>query len=507
MFDEPISASVSGHLALRRSPGRWPKGVAVLTVFFWFGFALLGADYHVATTGSDSSGTGSQSDPWATLTKAQTVATAGDTVHVASGLYAERVTLTRSGTAGNPISFLGPSDRSATNWGFVLNGANYITVGWFSCSNSLNNTGSLLAGCGIDNEGHHNNIISNDCFNNSAVGIFSLDAPAVGIYATNTLLQGNRCWSNVSAGIFGCMGTGSTLRWNEVWGTMATNSRTTGVWRDADGMHLFGDGMLVESNYIHGLWWHTNDPYNSGLDTHVDGLQTWNHNRGGPGIRNSTVRGNIFDLPYIGSACMMIRGCTNTLFYNNVFRSHRPVIITEDAGIYPGRIRFFNNTVICRQNLEVQAVLGDSAGVITGHMIDMAITNNLFICDSSGAAGQMIVNNYGPAAITGGYNLFYYTRGIVKSQTAYTLASTDIRDRDPRLVNAFGFPLNFSIASDSPAKDAGVILRQFSTDILGTTRPQGSAWDIGAVEFLYFGGGALLPPVSLRVVGLAADGG
>lgn len=337
-------------------------------------------------------------------------------------------------------------------------------------------------------------------FNNGIVGIISYDAPAVGISATNTLIQGNCIYSNVNTGIFGCMGTGSIIRWNEVWGTMATNSRTDTMWMDADGMQLFGDGMIVESNYIHGLWWHTNDPYNFGLSVHVDGLQTWNHIRGGPGFRNCTIRNNVFDLPDIGSSCMMIQGCTNTMFYNNVFRSHRPVIITADTGAIPGDVRFYNNTVICRQNAEVQAAIGDSTGVTTGYMNTMGFTNNLFTCDSSGAAGQMIVNNNGPTGITGGHNLFYYTGGNVTAQTAYTFDATDLRNQDPQIVRAFNSPLDYSIYNGSACINAGITIGTFSTDIRGATRPQGSAWDIGAYEF------GILTPRYLSIIGTTRTG-
>ncbi|MGZ3772048.1 MAG: choice-of-anchor Q domain-containing protein [Bdellovibrio sp.] len=39
----------------------------------------------------------------------------------------------------------------------------------------------------------------------------------------------------------------------------------------------------------------------------------------------------------------------------------------------------------------------------------------------------------------------------------------------------------------------------FSTDKLGTSRPQGSAWDIGAFEYSVNNSVKLLPPTNLRV--------
>jgi hypothetical protein len=49
--------------------------------------SAFAADIWVAGTGSDSFGTGSQSQPYRTITKAMFVATGGDTIKVKSGVY------------------------------------------------------------------------------------------------------------------------------------------------------------------------------------------------------------------------------------------------------------------------------------------------------------------------------------------------------------------------------------------------------------------------------------
>lgn len=47
---------------------------------------------------------------------------------------------------------------------------------------------------------------------------------------------------------------------------------------------------------------------------------------------------------------------------------------------------------------------------------------------------------------------------------------------------------NFALAGNSsPAYDAGRVTAGFATDIIGTSRPQGSAWDIGAYEYIVGG--------------------
>ena len=42
---------------------------------------------------------------------------------------------------------------------------------------------------------------------------------------------------------------------------------------------------------------------------------------------------------------------------------------------------------------------------------------------------------------------------------------------------------NSRLQSNSPAKDAGTTIMEFSTDYIGTSRPQSAAWDIGAYEY------------------------
>jgi parallel beta-helix repeat protein len=70
-----------------------------------------GNHLYVATTGSDSN-PGTQSAPFRTIQKAANVVSAGTTVHVAPGTYAETITSAVNGTASARIRFV-----SDTKWG------------------------------------------------------------------------------------------------------------------------------------------------------------------------------------------------------------------------------------------------------------------------------------------------------------------------------------------------------------------------------------------------------
>jgi len=61
------------------------------------------ATYYVATSGDDAA-SGTSGSPWKTIQQALNTAAPGDTVLVGAGVYAERVTVSRSGTAGAPIT-------------------------------------------------------------------------------------------------------------------------------------------------------------------------------------------------------------------------------------------------------------------------------------------------------------------------------------------------------------------------------------------------------------------
>lgn len=456
---------------------------------FFVVHSALASTYYVSTTGSDLSGDGSSGNPWATCGKAATIAVAGDTVKVATGLYAERITTTTSGTAGNPITFSGPfavsgSMRTATNYGFNVT-ANYVTVQFFACSNNIVSSGySYSTQSGISLRGHDNAAISNDCYQGAGPGI-NINATAALTYdCYNVDVIGNRCWGNPHMGMYLVMGRNegntSKLWCNEIFDARITNSQNTTV-GDADGMDVFGANFTIISNYIHDLYWGIElDPLKA---AHTDALQTWNDiNYGGYGLSNVLINANVFYTPDAGNAVITVDQCQSNAWINNIIVGFKCVNSHEIGGYWA------NNTFIPLYNYRLSTNVGwsyvgfaynpDLSGGVTP-----LLSNNIFCAQSNigvynlfGAGGFTNSANYG-------YNLLYDADGTLGAPSANN--ATFIRNLNPKLINPYSqlFAFNnYKTASDGSGVDSGKPTIA-THDILGNTRPQGTAFDIGAYEY------------------------
>src|SRR4051794_20264415 len=128
---------------------------------------------YVSTTGSDSTGDGTQAKPWQTISKAAGLVVAGDTVLIAPGTYAESITIDdKHGTSGNPITFL------ASGPGVVIDGtassrdAVFVTFSSYVVLDGWRVQQAPRAGLRIDNSNHvtaRNGVYAN----NGRWGIFT----------------------------------------------------------------------------------------------------------------------------------------------------------------------------------------------------------------------------------------------------------------------------------------------------------------------------------------------
>src|SRR5690348_7764029 len=153
---------------------------------------------YVGGAGCSDSGSGTSSQPFCTINKGATVATAGQTVLVAAGTYPERVTVAHSGTAGAPIVLRpagGPVTVSDAANGFVLSGRSYVTVSGFNVEDTTS--------YGISVSSSSNVVISGNTVTGS--GEPASGQTASGIYLNNTTastVTGNTSDDNSGHGIF-----------------------------------------------------------------------------------------------------------------------------------------------------------------------------------------------------------------------------------------------------------------------------------------------------------------
>jgi hypothetical protein len=82
------------------------------------------------------------------------------------------------------------------------------------------------------------------------------------------------------------------------------------------------------------------------------------------------------------------------------------------------------------------------------------------------------------------------------STSGYT-SSNNLQNVNPSFVNA---PVDFHLKTGSPAIDTGTTVTLFNTDKDGSARPAGSAYDIGAYEYIGDSAKAPAAPQNLRLV-------
>jgi hypothetical protein len=93
------------------------------------------ANYYISTTGSDTTGNGSVSNPYRTIQKGADRAQHGDNVYVRGGTYRETVTVQHSGQSGSPITFQPYQNEQVT-----VTGLDAVNSVWSPYSGSIYST-------------------------------------------------------------------------------------------------------------------------------------------------------------------------------------------------------------------------------------------------------------------------------------------------------------------------------------------------------------------------------
>ena len=469
--------------------------LAAIAVTIAVGFSpAVATDYFVGPGGEDTNSGLSPVLAFGTVQKGADMAGPGDTVHLQAGTYAEAVRLTRSGTAGSPITFIADGSpavldgeyrlcppgktppSAAPRYGFVANAIHDVVLDGievtrycytgvvFQFSNDItirnlnvHHNGLTLRsreGNGIAVQGgtnvliEHNLVTDNAPKNNKSgtgIAVAETDQAIVrnnvadrnngnGILiedATNVLVEGNAARFNL-----GDIGS---------WGT-------AGIWVDG------GHAITVRGNWFEGNVWDgllitdetPSDPYGYEIYNNV-AIGNWYGMRldgiGGSGQPLNRIYGNTFVDNTVAGIKLVGRSTSqlaNTQLYGNLVAQiavDQPAL-QVDPGTFPD--------VVLDHNLYFR--LGSTKPISWGF-------------------------EYGHRGDTTPRSVSDRTLAEYQSLSGWDASALSA---DPLFVDAAG--ADYHLLAESPAIDAGVPLFSAPTDYDGHARALGAGPDIGAFE-------------------------
>jgi hypothetical protein len=223
-----------------------------------------------------------------------------------------------------------------------------------------------------------------------------------------------------------------TIRGNQIE-SIANRASSSGLGMDGIYVNANCSDFLFDSNLWHDIG------RTSGTNTLDHAIYTH--------ASNVTIVNNVFYNQQHGWDIQLAEGATNVLIANNTFAFPNPT--------QSGQIMLWNsnNGLTIRNNIFYQP-RNYAITRYTSSVANCAIDHNLV-----------------------------YGAGSVMANTSGCNVSSNITGTDPQFANPANAPYNFALLAGSAAIDAGVSVPTVSTDMMGTFRPQGAAFDIGAYEY------------------------
>jgi len=215
------------------------KKIYALLVYSSISFQLLAADYFVSPLGLDTN-IGSISSPFKTITKAVSVATAGDIIYLRGGThtYTTRINISKSGTAASRLKMYAyPGDPrpvldfsamaiNSSNRGLDISGSYWHFKGFdiFKAGDNgmhMDGSNNIIEFCAfyenadsglqLDNGAANNLILNCDSYFNKDATDGNADGFAAKLnVGTGNVFKGCRAWQNSDDGWDGLLSTGFT---------------------------------------------------------------------------------------------------------------------------------------------------------------------------------------------------------------------------------------------------------------------------------------------------------
>lgn len=490
----------------------------ICILLFHAATSFAATDYYVDSSRT-TSGDGSEANPWKAYSDINWTT-------VSNALFSDSVNLyfssrdTWAGTPGgaytvnqsditgeNRISLIGDEKYNTTDSGtavwssetttnraivnggtsfYMPHGAGYITIKGFSVVNPTYGGIQLGPSSGGLPTTNIHNIIIQGCL---------VDTPSTnhGIWAgfaeagcSNYTIRGNTIIGTSSEGIY--MGhynyASQTVRGIVVESNTVINCGIAGE-GDID-IKPACYGAIVRYN-THYRTTGTIGGSSSGVVIGADFCQVYGNTFFAADTNSSGGWGNNIYINDAGSADAFGQAITSCKIYNNVLYSAGQNGIRVISGAYApdpksiSGLEIYNNTIYGNTNhgLRLQ--------VNTGSTLSAVVTNNIM---SHNAGYDFYIDTTTGLTLAADYNLYYrasgnswYRAGAITSFANWQALGYDANgiNSDPLFTDTS--TTNFTLTASSPARNAGVTIGAFSVDRIGTTRPQGAAWDIGAFEY------------------------
>lgn len=437
----------------------------------------LAATYYVSPNGSDSNpGTGSA--PWRTLSKAAQTLIAGDTVYIKNGTYIEQVIPTQSGLPGREITYAAFPGHTPVLDGQALSVANGDWGGlfWIKDKSHINVRGLRIRGSALisgnpgiagilvansDNITLENNIISNT--RSSGIGVWA---------SAYVRIIANDIQKAVNGGSQECI-------------TIASSSE-----------------FEVARNHVHN---------GSGLDVGGEGI----------GIKETSAFGSVhhnhvYDLPgtvgiYVDAYDSKAPSAHDIEVYNNkVYEVGIGIALGAEQGGDLQDIRVFNNIVHHTDTYGI--IVTDWIRQNEGTKNNIAIFNNTLVANGKAYGGGLVIagsrikdifvyNNilsdnlsWQLAANTTSQSQIYATNNLLYGKNSYedgqilTITGDNVVVGNPMFIG----DTDYHLRESSPAIGIGIMAGAPAFDFDNVVRPQGSAYDIGAYEYVDLGSSKII---------------
>lgn len=423
----------------------------------------------VSPTGNDSTGNGTVSNPYKTMSRAQTAATPGSTVYLRGGVYNMSLILLKSGTASAPITYSSyPSETAILDGGsaglgsggsIIDVGDNTTPVSYIKVENfEFRNSG----GRAISFKNATHSSIKNSKMHNTQY-------KAISAAGDDILIEGNEVWDATMVNANNAIG--GTAGWPQATGSIA---RPSGYGRSTN--------IVFRNNYIHDSWGEGIDLINTDGGT-IEGNKVINcysvliYTDGSKGVNSSNplkiinnyvaVTDSKYNRNSNGNPASGISIATETstgstditdfIIANNVIAggTNKGIGYSQYSGRTYGNIKIYYNTI---RGTKAAGINFDSVGTPTGVN---EIKNNIVYAGGGGSLSNgnisswTIDHNDWPNGIPSGAN------GIG------TLSS------DPQFVNpnagATSPAEEFKVSSSSPVIGKATPV-SITTDYFGSTR-------------------------------------